>query len=60
MATAPRMEVRTRVTWWLMPWLAAYVSFCFLMGRTPDADKVTGWVIRASRWRINGGKWRRF
>lgn len=54
------MYVECRLPWWLEPYLYTLAFFCELMDRDPDPEKLLRVLLWGSRWRINGGYWRRF
>jgi hypothetical protein len=54
------MHVECRLPWWIDLYLYGMLFFCMFMGTEPDCDKVMRTVLWGARWRLNGGRWRRF
>jgi hypothetical protein len=52
--------VEFRLPWWFWLYVSGMRFFCMVMGTEPDFDKVMRTLLWGSRWRMNGGCWRRF
>jgi hypothetical protein len=54
------MHVEWRLPWWSALYVSGMQFFCMAMGTEPDFDKVLRTLLWGTRWRVNGGRWRRF
>lgn len=59
MATIPVALIEFRPLWWLKLYLRSLVIFCLTMRMEPDWAKVLAFVLRGSKIRVNGGRWKR-
>lgn len=60
MAAPIEMQIETRAPWWLGYYVEAIGLFCKTFGTVPDVEKAVRFALKHSRWRLNGGQWRRF